>query len=42
MVKTRNIMLLSIGYVVFVYTILHAVMKDIFSAECFVKSLVGM
>lgn len=35
MVKTQIIMLLSIDYVVFVYThaIPHAVMKDIFSVE---------
>lgn len=32
MVKTQKMMLLSIDYVVFVYTIPHAV----FSAECFV------
>lgn len=35
MVKTQNIMLLSIDYVVFVYTIPHTVMEDVFSAECF-------
>lgn len=42
MVKTQNIMLLGIDYVVFVYTISHSAMKGIFFAVCFAKSSVGM